>query len=329
MLTLKDIIQFLEPNQVKIPNKAGATESIETNFPTFVTEFIEKYLPKDIQFYTCPPIGKNSFMASFLYMTDPKFPLYRPKERDEAINELRKIMGYQLDEKNLHSQFNYTRKRKFKKADLQKNLFHLQKPLDEIYAQEMISNPINQYLVDYFSVNIFIINATTQKIMTVFANLDNPNRYKPSFFFFMDQNLFYPLVAKDVPYFVFSQHQEFLEQLYTKFSKIKTIISDDDDGDGGDDEGDGDDEGGDDEGGGDDGEGEGGEGDDKSVVTTISEPESEPEPEPEPAAVDLNKLTVKELQKMVSDKGISIWKKSDKTAKNIFKKKDELIADLQ
>jgi hypothetical protein len=289
VLTLNEIIQFLEPNQVKIPIKTDGLH-LEKNLPAFVGEFVEKYLPKDKQYYTCPPLGKNHFMAAFLYMTDPQFPgKYRDTEREEAIQELRKTMGYQLDEKNLHAKFGYTRKRKFKKVDLQKNLFQLQKPIEEI------DSPINQYLVDFFSVNIFIINADTQKITPLLANLDDPNMLKPTFFMFVESGFFYPLVTDEMSYYILSKHA-FLNDLYLKFSKIKTTdeVAEEEEAD---------------------------------EAVTISEEGDAPEEEPNPV-IDLNKLTVKELQKMATDKSISIWKKSDKTAKNIFKKKHELIEDL-
>lgn len=342
MLALKDIVQFLEPAQTKIPIQADELY-LEKNLPEYVRDFVGKYMPGEqvSEFQTLPPIPSNSFLVSLLYASDPNFAPLRKEARAEAISDLRKTVGYQLDEKDLHKKFNYSRKRRFKKVDLQKKLFQVQKSLEEMYPEEEITNPIHQYLVDFFSINLLVLDVNESKVIPLLAGLDNPNPFKPTFFLFLEGKRFYPLVKTSGEYFILSQ-DPFLEKIYKKYAKldpeafkpevvdeintdqpsqtitikkIKKVISskfipsnteDTEENDEDNDTNDQVQEDADDE--------------------DADEEESEAKPEVE--EINYQKLTLIELRKLATEREISIWKKSEKTGKDIFKKKGELIEDL-
>jgi thiol-disulfide isomerase/thioredoxin len=333
MLSLQEIIDFLEPNQEKIPVHSEKL-SLEKNLPPFVVDFQTKYCPS-LEWQSVPTIPSNSFLISVLYLFDPHFSAYGEDARNNVLIDVRKAMGFQLDEKNLHQKFGYARKRKFKKADLQKNLFQLQKPWEDMYQDELVGHALQQYLVDFFNINLMVLNNDNKKVIPILAGLDNPNAWKPTFFIYLENSRFYPLVteSQNNQYFLISQNK-FLEAIYQKFTKVSLTIQEnqrtsntkdtskdtsetideieEEPGETNGDVSDG------------DGDGDGVE----NLVEDIVE-EDETVGEEEVEKLDLSKLNVKELQKMVSDRGISIWRKSEKTNKNIFKKKNELIEDLE
>jgi thiol-disulfide isomerase/thioredoxin len=331
MLSLQEIIDFLEPNQEKIPVHSEKL-SLEKNLPSFVVDFQTKYCPT-LEWQSVPPIPSNSFLISVLYLFDPHFSAFGEDARNNALIDVRKAMGFQLDEKDLHQKFGYARKRKFKKADLQKNLFQLQKPWEDMYQDEPVGHALQQYLVDFFNINLIVLNNDNKKVIPILAGLDNPNAWKPTFFIYLENARFYPLVteSQNNQYFLISQNK-FLEAIYQKFTKVSLTLQEnqqtsnvdetsevideiqEEKGDSGETIGNLSDE---------DGDGV------ENIVDDITEDIDKEVGEEEVEKVDLSKLNVKELQKMVSDKGISIWRKSEKTNKNIFKKKNELIEDLE
>lgn len=326
MLTLEDIIKTLSPHQEKIPYQSDQL-NLEKNFPSYVEEFKNKYMPDETEWQTVPPIPKESFLISVLYLLDSNFPSFNDVTRKEVIHDLRKKMGFQLDEKDLHKKYGYSRKRKFKKVEMQKKLFQVQKCWEDQFQEEPFQNCLQQYLVDFFQINLIILNASDKKVVPIMANLYDPNCWKPTIFVFYEDKRFYPLVteSREKQYYLWSE-DEFLKDIYSKFTKarlepptndeeidnssdskcIETIEVDDGEDD--------------------DDECEN-ENDDKDENEDVDENDEEIEDtEPE---IDLSKLTVKELQKMVTDKGLSIWRTSEKTGKKIFKKKAELMEDLK
>jgi len=350
MLALKDIVQFLEPAQVKIPIQADELY-LEKNLPEYVRDFVEKnMLGEQIsEFQTLPPIPSNSFLIAFLYASDANFATLLEMARNEALSDLRKTLGYQLDEKDLHKKFNYTRKRRFKKVELQKKLFQVQKPLEEMYPDEEITNPIHQYIVDFFNINLLILDVNQCKVVPLFASLDNPDPFKPTFILFLEGKRFYPLVKTSGEYFILSQ-DNFLEKIYKKYTKldpeafksyystiaststidkksVKKIISStiesnnhaEDVNDNTDDEES--DDNADNDADADDADADDADADDADADDADADDADADE-------INYQKLTLIELRKLATDKGISIWKKSEKSGNNIFKKKGELIEDL-
>ena len=340
MLSIKDIIQFLEPIQIKIPIQSDELY-LEKTLPSYVVSFLEKYVPEEHKFQTLPPIPRESFLVSFLYLSDPHFVPMREQPRLEAVTELRKTMGFQLDEKDLHKKFNYSRKRKFKKIDLQKRLFQVKKSLEEQYPEEPIKNPLYQYIVDFFSVNIFVLDVDKQKVEPILAGVDDQNAFKPTIFLFYEGKRFYPLVVKTGQHFILSQ-DSFLKKIYQKYTKvfdekqpettaqgttIQTIAPDECSDECSDDE-----------------QEEQSEAEDQSEVEEQNEQESgaeEAEEQEDKSDTEVQeesveemgqayfeKMSVADLRSFVTKKGLSIWKVSDKTGKNIFLKKAELIEIL-
>ena len=183
MFSIEKLISELEPVQVKI------TEEDLNNKMKFKKDPISSYNQKKIKSYTKDnsvrlttelPISltdkltvlneyyykynkyNNSFLSSILNAIDPNFEYLSNKK--EVITYTKQQLGYKLCEH--HRDFGYSRKRIFKRDKMQKYLFDKYDIDDDKY------NMIRKYIVDYFNINVIIINKLAETEI-VFSQRDN------------------------------------------------------------------------------------------------------------------------------------------------------------
>jgi len=183
MFSIEKLISELEPVQVKI------TEEDLNNKMKFKKDPVSSYNQKKIKSYTKDnsvrlttelPISltdkltvlneyyykynkyNNSFLSSILNAIDPNFEYLSNKK--EVITYTKQQLGYKLCEH--HRDFGYSRKRIFKRDKMQKYLFDKYDIDDDKY------NMIRKYIVDYFNINVIIINKLAETEI-VFSQRDN------------------------------------------------------------------------------------------------------------------------------------------------------------
>ena len=154
MLSMEEIVDILQPNQVMFDNELGGSGSgsgsVMQRKKKNLNEVYKMYL--DMNEYEKIEYNKeNSFIKSVLSILDHNFMMYDEKEKNNQVKLLFNKLYDDLDEQGLDKKFGYIRKKDLKKSTLKDILIKNKLDIDDIKY-----NNIKQYIADYFGVNIIM-----------------------------------------------------------------------------------------------------------------------------------------------------------------------------
>ena len=150
MLSISEIISTLEPKQSNIPNEINNNKKF--NNKSKLNNFYDFILDSNLYYKYENTINHNSIISSLLGICDETYLLYNNNEKNSVIKEVINKMYNDLDEKNNHKKFGYTRKKKFSKSILKELLLN-----NKIDFDNNQNDNLKQYLADYFGLSIIIL----------------------------------------------------------------------------------------------------------------------------------------------------------------------------
>lgn len=221
--SIKNIINSnINSNNInsEVSNKTNKLENyceyLHNCFDIIFNKNIEEYYYNNRLFKNKSPVF--TFINSILNIGNNFFNLYDEKNRELLIKNFIKKMDDDLFEKNLYNKFNYSKNRKFNKADIQtvlKNSFQFK----NVEKFELLK----QYISDYLGVNIYIININYSVInfekseyyfTKRFSNNNNYIKFLPSFIVIYENEIYKPVLSKDNSIFTFSSDSEIINKLW-------------------------------------------------------------------------------------------------------------------
>jgi hypothetical protein len=239
-----------------------------------------------------------TFINSLFMIIYGQYILYTDSEKESNIKSFLKKISDELFEKELYQKFGYNVNRKMNKSNLQEILA---KSFTFKYDEGLF--PIlQQYIVDYFGINIFVLCLTNNNIDFINSYYILSSYYKiktnpllPTFILVKDNDIFKPLLDSnddniDTLYFLYSKNKNIIENLwkYFKLDEIEICIEElKEDND-----------------------------NNYEIINNLD-------------LSKLKKLKVDELKEICIKYEISLTKMSDKTSKMINKTKGELIEDIE
>ena len=289
MLTLNNLINFIEPKQIEYENINNSKETIDIDTYKIIVnkkENIEK-LNRNLSFifdskienyYTLKNNFKSfrlpflNFLDCILIVIDNSFYINKLSERQNKLIFIIKQLIIDIDEKNYYHKFYYNKNRKIKKNVLQDYLYkvlNFSKKLDNFFDIHL-----DQYIVDYFGINVFIFDTESDNIKdNSFYSITNRfnnkfNKFVPTILLLKKDNKYFPILNID-------------DNSIIKFSKSNEIIN---------------------------------------RITKYFKLNEEYKL--------LESLNLKELRQKAIEMGIDIKKISEKTKKKVFKKKNELLNEI-
>lgn len=264
------------------------------------------------QYFLVKP--QKSILHAVIYILDQGFKYLTERDQESYVKILRQTMSSDIDRQNLFHVFNYQKNRSIKKGNMQKLL------LD---TTEDIDVPVmHKFIVDYFGINLLIFSEN-KEIEHILSTNDTliATPYKPAIMIIRDENgLYQPILNMDGSQFTFYPESELLVRCFHSNNLILNAINKS----GEDTPGSPGSPGTPDPPGPEDAENPGNSGDPGDTETDVAVQDSVAEV----TNKNLMKLKLKELQKMATDVGINIKRKSDQTGNMIAKTKKELIDDL-
>ena len=300
---------FNKDNLMKLENYC---EYVYNSFDILFEKNIKNYYYNNRLFKNKSPVF--TFINSLINIGDNFFNLYDEKNRESVIKNFVKKLDDDLFEKNLYNKFNYSKNRKFNKADIQtvlKNSFQF-KNVEKF-------DLLKQYISDYLGINIYIIHVNYEIINFeqseyYFSKRYSSNNYLkflPSFFIIYENEIYKPLLSNNNSIFTYSSDGNIINKLWkflnisentsentseSKIEKINTnqpniFISN------------------------------------QTTEETINNTEISESKKKYKDSFFKN-LKINDIKKLCEENNIALQKKSDKTQKMINKLKDELIADL-
>jgi hypothetical protein len=279
-------------------NKKYYTKSLPETFKIIFNNDIDKY-------YIENKTSRNyknktsifTFINSLFIIIYPQYILYTDSEKESNIKSFLKKISDELFQKELYQKFGYNVNRRMNKSNLQEILA---KSFTFKYDEGLFPL-LQQYIVDYFGINIFVLCLVNNNIDFINSYYILSSYYKiktnpllPTFVLVKDNDVFKPLMDSndnntDVLCFLYSKNKDIIESLwkYFKLDEIEICIEELKDNK------------------------------DESEETFNNLDLSK-----------LNKLKVDELKEICIKYEISLTKISDKTSKMINKTKTELIQDI-
>ncbi len=243
--------------------------------------------------------GRNhvyTFMTSVFAILDGLFLLKGKEEKERIIKQLFKKIHMELFLNGLYQKYLYNKYRKFNKEDLHKvlnSVLLFRVEFEDIHI-------IHQIVADYLGLNIFIFQISdvnkidfdnSKSYLTKqYEGIENP--YIPNIMLIRYNDFYYPIIHcndSDQSVLKYSVHREYIDNIWRLMNlNIKDNFEK------------------------------------KLKNDEIKESNEELAKEIE----KLNKMKMEELVTKAESLNISIYKKSDKTDKNIKKKKQELLDDI-
>jgi hypothetical protein len=294
-----DDIEKIKPFELKDDVSVATTETTSTK-PKF-TRFLDKiddsfdflFSKKNNIFYVENIIYRNnssvfSFVNSILTACSQEAILLKEVVKEDIVKDFLKKIGNDLFEHNLYNRFLYHKNKKINKSDIQKIL-------GESFTfkyDETLIHILQQYIVDYLGINVFIFAFQGKNIDFMNSNYVlssyfdlKTNPYLPSVILFKIKDIYRPVLSYDGEncVFLYSKNKEIIDNLW-KYFKLEDI---------------------------------------SSLLATF-----EAEKDHKFNVQDLKKMKIDELKNECIKYEIAISKKSDKTAKMINKTKNELLEDL-
>jgi len=280
-------------------NKRIFTKSLPETFKIIFNNDIDKY-------YIENKISRNyknktsifTFINSLFMIIYPQYILYTDSEKESNIKSFLKKISDELFQKELYQKFAYNVNRKMNKSNLQEILA---KSFTFKYDEGLFPL-LQQYIVDYFGINVFVLCLTNNNIDFINSYYILSSYYKiktnpllPTFILIKDNDVFKPLIDSnddniDTLCFLYSKNKNIIESLwkYFKLDEIEICIEELKD-------------------------------DKNGTEETFNNLDLS----------KLKKLKVDELKEICIKYEISLTKISDKTSKMINKTKTELIDDIE
>jgi hypothetical protein len=239
-----------------------------------------------------------TFINSLFMIIYPQYILYTDSEKESNIKSFLKKISDELFQKELYQKFGYNVNRRMNKSNLQEILA---KSFTFKYDEGLFPL-LQQYIVDYFGINIFVLCLVNNNIDFINSYYILSSYYKiktnpllPTFVLVKDNDIFKALIDSnddntDVLCFLYSKNKNIIENLwkYFKLDEIEICIEElKDDKD-----------------------------DTEEIINNLD-------------LCKLKKLKVDELKEICIKYEISLTKISDKTSKMINKTKTELIDDIE
>lgn len=319
--TIEELVKELSPIQKKILTSDTPTTNVKNThanasanasvkpgfeFPEWFTSYVtndKSHFEPNLEDLSVETMPDNSYLASIIFLLNEDFRMMKAPERKKTLIEIKKTLAIEMEEKDYHRIFHYSRKRKFKKDIMVKWLIKPEQDWDNITSAEQ---GVFQYVADYFSLNIVTFHASPANNLDItcwLANIEEPCPYRPTVLLIRISGQYYPLIDKSTPegYYTWSNHT-WLKHLYKRFdnryhvnydSPPIEVISPSD-----------------------------------TNPTTETPATETPSQKPKYNEGDLKKMTLKELQTLMSTHGLSIVKTSSASGKEVNKRKPELITDL-
>ena len=124
-----------------------------------------------------------NFIESLFKLIDKDFITYTKNEINETINNFRKKIAFDLDEKNLYYKLKYNYNKQIVKANLIKLLLNIDNNIDTF-------DICKRYIINYLNINLVIIeNNDIEELYINSLSYDNP-----IIFFSKVNNKFYPYI---------------------------------------------------------------------------------------------------------------------------------------
>lgn len=221
MLLFDDILKHLNISQKKLNHlyqqsiKYSDINDINLDLPELFFKLNEEFR----NYYYYDTNNKNSFIYALLTIFDNNFILNGDK--DKYLNDFRKKICYELEEKNYYRIFGYNKKRKYKREKLQKSLLDFGKDVDEL---------VEKYICDYFSINCLIFVINENELNNTFHYLasevgDSENEYKPLVLLFKKENKYYPILSENNNGILRFTEDKICSYLYEKYMGMNKSIS--------------------------------------------------------------------------------------------------------
>ena len=333
MISLNSVIKFLSENNKKIndydsipkfelkKDSVKILENIESkhiepiykeNNDDFNKRFFTKSLPETFKiifnneidkYYIENKISRNyknktsifTFINSLFMIIYSQYILYTDSEKESNIKSFLKKISDELFQKELYQKFGYNVNRKMNKSNLQEILA---KSFTFKYDEGLFPL-LQQYIVDYFGINIFVLCLVNNNIDFINSYYILSSYFKiktnpllPTFILVKDNDIFKPLIDSnyDTLCFLYSKNKNIIENLwkYFKLDEIEICIEELKE-------------------------------DKNGMEETFNNLDLS----------KLKKLKVDELKEICIKYQISLTKMSDKTSKMINKTKTELIDDIE
>ncbi len=313
----KDAMKILENIESNYKEKTISNDEIINNNSSFTTNknIIIKSLPESFEiifnnnidkYYIENKISRNyknktsifTFINSLFMIIYGQYILYTDNEKEANIKSFLKKISDELFEQELYQKFGYNVNRKMNKSNLQEILA---KSFTFKYDEGLFPL-LQQYIVDYFGINIFVLCLANNNIDFINSYYILASHYKiktnpllPTFILVKDNDIFKPLMAnddeEDCQYFIYSKNKNIIENLwkYFKLDEIEICIEELKDNK------------------------------EDIIEETVNNLD----------LAKLKKLKVDELKEICIKYEISLTKLSDKTSKMINKTKAELIDDIE
>ena len=280
-------------------NKRIFTKSLPETFKIIFNNDIDKY-------YIENKISRNyknktsifTFINSLFMIIYSQYILYTDSEKESNIKSFLKKISDELFQKELYQKFGYNVNRKMNKSNLQEILA---KSFTFKYDEGLFPL-LQQYIVDYFGINIFVLCLVNNNIDFINSYYILSSYYKiktnpllPTFILVKDNDIFKPLMNSnddniDTLCFLYSKNKNIIESLW-KYFKLDEI---------------------------------------EICVEELKDNKDENEETFNNLDLSkLKKLKVDELKEICIKYEISLTKMSDKTSKMINKTKTELIEDIE
>jgi len=226
MLSIKDIINILEPKQLINENEEQQKQQEE---PKVEKEYnyIDINDKKELKLY----ISNNeneinntfiNFFSSILSVIDENFILTELKYKMEKIKAFIYKMLNDYDVNNFYYKYYYNKNKKIKKT------------LIKVFLHEILNNKkikdiiiLQQFISDYFSLNIFILSNNESDIklsdglyLNKYFNsneYDNKiNKYCPTIILYQNENNYYPIIQNNNSLYSYKKHYILLKHMYNK-----------------------------------------------------------------------------------------------------------------
>jgi len=280
-------------------NKNNIIRFLPESFNIIFNNDIKKYyIENKLSRYHKNKTSIFTFINSIFMIIYPEYILFSDTEKESNIKTFLKKISDELFENNLYQKFLYNTNRKINKSNLQEILA---KSFTFKYDESLF--PIlQQYIVDYFGINIFILCLNNNNIdfmnsyyvLSSYFKIKN-NPFLPSLFLIKDNDIFKPLLSNnetdnDITYFAYSKNRTIIENIW-KYFKLNDI--------------------------------------DDCIIELKEDDEKNEEIKNNLDLTKLKKLKVDELKEICIKYEISLTKISDKTSKVINKTKTELIEDIE
>ena len=333
MISVNYIAKFLDNKQTKIDDSFYNNlkdferndtehEKIPTNIIANNLKINKYYLNLDNSleilfnkkinnFYYDNKIYKNkspvfTLLNSIFIILDDFFNIHDESEKENIMKTFLKNMDEDLFKKDLYTKYCYNKNKNFNKANIQeilKNVYHF-KSYDYF-------DLFKEYLCDFLSINIFILKINhdifdienSEYYLTKYYN-NQFNKYLPTLIILNNDGLYKPIIYNDIKtqdsIIKYSNEEELIDNLFIYFKldelleiQKKEYMQEKD-----------------------------------SEIQEKDSKIQEHSTEKKFNIGTIKNLKIEELQKLCETHNISIFKKSEKTDKDIKKLKLELINDL-